>query len=77
MTTTKYRCDVKSVHESITVVWRVFKKHLENPPQTDEDWRNVYHEFADCAGDDHFRSELAAACCHELVRLEKEGGQNG
>lgn len=69
---TKSRFDVKPVYESITAVWRVFKKNLETPPTTPEDWLETSHEFERCTNGERFKSELAAACFRELARLDRD-----
>ena len=67
---TRSPSNTKVRHEAINGLWVVFKKHLDNPPHTLEDWRIVSDDFSDYCGADPFKIELAASCYRELMRID-------
>ena len=62
--------NLKAMHDAITDLWKVFKKHLENPPHTEEEWVKAVDDFSNYCGRDPFKIELATSCYRELMRID-------
>lgn len=68
MITTQSPSELKTLHEAITRLWQIFKKHMDDPPKTIGAWQAVIAEFDECAGRDPFKCEMAVTYIHEIQR---------
>ena len=62
--------NLRAMHDTITDLWKVFKKYLDNPPHTETEWWAAFNDLSDYCEKDPFKVELATSCYRELMRLD-------